>query len=85
MKTLIANLGVPGKPAATPAALTRLEIDGETASDITSMHLAMDASHALPAVFRLHRRRLIGGKEWESDEINTVLNLSVIIEYEEAK
>jgi len=82
-KTLIANLGVPGKAIPTPAPLASLQIDGEPVTSVQAMVLVIDASQSQPAAFTFRRVAILDGLEFMAVESHVISNLSLIIEYEQ--
>jgi hypothetical protein len=84
VKTLILNLGTPGRTdTAPPVGLATVKIDEDYPSDIQALYMELDASDGGPGKFCLTRSIEAGGREWTADEVHYIANMSLIIEYQE--
>jgi hypothetical protein len=84
VRTLILNLGTPGRTdVAPPAGLSTVQIDDSSPTDIQAVYLELDASDGSPGKFCMVRSMVVGGRVWTTDEAHLIANMSLIIEYQE--
>jgi hypothetical protein len=84
VKTLILNLGTPGRTdTAPPVGMANIKIDEDYPSDIQALYMELDASTGEPGRFCLTRSVKAGGQVWTTDEAHYVASMSLIIEYQE--